>query len=159
MGLVTVKSPVSDDVILVQLAREVAMEISELETILKRYEITSDEWTTISQSNRFHSLLQSSIAEWHSATNTAQRIQIKSASMMELWLEEAYRILNDKTENLPAKVELAKLVSSFAGIGRHAANASDQGSGITITINLGADKFEKTVTSKVIEHDPTPKEQ
>jgi hypothetical protein len=74
--LVTQKShhpfPVQDDVLLVTLAREIAMDIVSLEAILERYKITSNQWSKIQENPRFIELLKSAITEWHLGLPGAQ---------------------------------------------------------------------------------------
>jgi hypothetical protein len=159
MSSVTVKSPFQDDVILVQLTREIAMDISDLESILKRYEIPQERFEAIQQNPRFIHLMQEAVTAWHSALNTEQRVKFKSASMLEMWLEEAHTRLHDKSESLAAKTELAKFIGRLAGMGLTGAGFSgESGEKFSITINLGADaklQFEKKLPAKVIEHEPT----
>jgi len=163
--LVTQKShhpfPVQDDVLLVTLAREIAMDIVSLEAILERYKITSNQWTKIQENPRFIELLKSAITEWHSAINTEERIKIKSATLLESWLEEANSRLHDRTESLQAKAELAKFLGRLAHLGLPGAQAGEGAERFSVTINLGADAkltFQKDIPAKVIDVTPTPQE-
>lgn len=142
---------------MVGLAREIAMDMEEVDVILKNHNVTPAQFEKISKDLRFVAILQSCVIEWTSATNTEQRIKLKSAYMLEGWLAEANSRLHDTKENLAAKVELAKFLGRLnnLGLGTHAPMAGD-GEKFSITINLGAGddkvKFEKVVAPKVIEH-------
>jgi hypothetical protein len=160
MAPVTVRSPEFNDALLIKLAREIAMEINELEDVLKSYSITPEQFERIKSNPRFLGILQAEITAWQSALNTDQRIKVKAASMLELWLEEAHARLHDRSESLAAKTELAKFLGRLNNLGVGGANVTGEvGEKFSITINLGADnqvKFEKTLPAQVIEHDPTP---
>lgn len=145
-----------NDLTFVKLARELAMGITPLETILSNNHIDLDLWETIQKHPRFLQLLETELSDWGSALNTHERVKLKSAAMMEEWLPEAYSRMTDPNENLNSKTELAKLVTKLAGMGL--TNASIEGAGaekISININLGADKisFQKDITLPVIEAD------
>jgi len=156
---VPAKLPGSSEVTLVKLAREIAMDIHELDTILKANDISKTEWARISKHPQFIEYLQSEISAWQSAVNTEQRVKLKSAALIEMWLEEANARLHDAKENLAPKTELAKFLGRLAGIGVSNTSVSgDVGERVNITINLGADhavSVTKTVTPRVIEHEPT----
>lgn len=163
MTTVTVKSPAFDDVILVKLSREIAMDISGLDDILKRHAIDGETWGKIQHSHRFNQLLRNAVEEWESAGNTVERVKIKSATMIELWLEHANGLLHKETESLAGKTELAKFVARLGDMGLNGTRvAGDVGEKFSITINLGADqqlKFEKALPVRVIDHEPTPTQE
>jgi hypothetical protein len=143
-----------DEVTLLKIAREVAKDILPIETILDLHKITPTQWETLQTSRIFLGLLQSEAEAWGSATNTAERLKLKALSMMEEWLPEANSRIHDRSETLAAKNETVKVVSRLAGIGANGEGAAGSGEKFSFTINLGnADKlrFEKEVTTKVIE--------
>lgn len=147
-----------DDRLFLTLAREIAADINNLETILDAHQIDAEQWASYQTHPRFVQLLVSAKVEWSSAENTEQRVKIKSAAMIEMWLEEAHRLLHSTAESLSAKTELAKLIARFAGMGLAGAGISDGGGErFSLTINLGADrtlKFTKELPAKVIDHEP-----
>lgn len=139
-----------------KLAREIALNIQPLETILKMHEINSNQWQTIQNSPRFQALLRSQIEAWESAENTHERVKLKAASMVEEFLPELYGKLHDPHESLNAKLEGAKLARDLAGMGRNSVDTAGVGEKFTVTINLGAQqsfKIEKDITPKVIDHE------
>jgi hypothetical protein len=153
-------SPSLGDLLLVKLAREIAMDIHPLETILKQYSISGEGWERLQKNPRFIALLGSEVEAWNTALNTAERVKLKAASMMEEFLPELNNRLHDGQEALPAKIEGAKLVAKMAGIGEKASFEGGSGEKFTVTINLGAGAAPITIAKDVtpavqtIEHEP-----
>lgn len=139
---------------LVKLARELAMGISPLETILETNQIDQDTWEIIQNHSRFKQFLEVETSNWGSALNTQERVKLKAAAMIEEWLPEAFARMNDQGESLNAKTELGKLVRDLAGFSKNGVGVEGVGERFSVTINLGADsqiKFEKEVAPKTIE--------
>lgn len=154
MNAVTVAPEVVSELSLVKVAREIAMDIHPLETILNRHGIDAKVWDNVSQTTYFQGLLTSEIAAWGSALNTAERVKLKSLSFVEESLPEFYARAHDPAESLNAKVEVLKTVARFAGIGGGVDRTDVVGEKFTVTINLGTDqslKIEKDVTPRVID--------
>lgn len=144
-----------DDFLLVKLSREIAMNIFDIETILERYKVDENTWEFIQYHPRFIQLLQNAITEWESALNTEERVKVKSATMIELWLAHASTLLHRDTEDTGKKTELAKFIARLANMGLGNAQVQGGGERLSIVINLGSDqlKIEKDITPRVIEHD------
>jgi hypothetical protein len=145
-----------DDTTLVKLAREVAMNIFDIETILTRYKIDQETWLWVQEHPRFAQLLTSAIEEWESALNTKERVKVKASSMIELWLAHANELLHNTNEDTGKKTELAKFVARLADLGvTNTQIQGNTGERLSVIINLGSDqlKIEKDITPKVIEHD------
>lgn len=134
------------DVVLVTLARELAIDHYPLETILEQHRITTETWLTIKSNPRFIRLLESEIVQWQGALNTEQRVKLKAASVVEEFLPEAHQRLHTSSEILSSKVELFKAVARIAGMGMTGVGVEGAGGDrFSVTINLGADsqlKFE-----------------
>jgi len=142
---------------MVKLAREIAMDIHPLETILKQYSIDAQSWLSLQANPKFIQLLSSQVEEWNGASNTHERVRAKSAAMLEEWLPELNNRLHDADIGLPAKVEAGKMLGRMAGIGVPNVDGASAGERFTVTINLGEDhklSFEKQLPAKVIDHDP-----
>jgi len=143
------------DLTLVKLAREVAMNIQSIETILETNQIDIETWENIKVHPRFNQYLESETSSWNSAINTHERVKLKSAAVIEDWLPEAYARMHDASENLNAKTELGKLVARLAGMGLTNTHVTDgSGERFSVTINLGNDaqlKFEKEIPMKTID--------
>lgn len=144
-----------DHVTYLKLAREIAMDIRPLADILSAHEVLPSEWEEITKNPGFQGLLRGEIEAWQSATNTAERVKIKSLAFVEEALPEFYARAHDPKEPLSAKVEVLKTISKFAGVGQ-SIDGTNLGEKLTVTINLGTDhslKIEKDVTAKVINHE------
>ncbi len=141
------------DIMYVQLAREIAVDHFPLQEILDRYKLSQEDWDRIKEHPRFRQLLNDEIVAWQSAINTHDRVKLKSAALIEMWLEEANARMWDKTEALPAKTEVAKLVARLAGMGGNPTMTNEGGGDrLSITINLGEDKklkFENNIPKTI----------
>lgn len=138
-----------------KLAREIAMDIRPVDDILASLGVEQSEWDQISQTPAFQSLLRSEVEAWQSATNTAERVKIKSLAFVEEALPEFYARAHDPREPLNAKIEVLKTISKFAGVGA-SIDGAVSGEKLTVTINLGSDhslKIEKDVTPRTINHE------
>ena len=144
-----------EELLYLNLARELALGQRDLQTILAEYQVEWDRWELIRGNARFQQILTSEMTAWNAALNTHDRTRLKAAAMIEGWLKEANDRMHDPEENLSAKTEVAKLVSRIAEMGTtNAAVSGGGGERFSISINLGADtklSFDKTVTPKVIE--------
>ena len=131
------------------------MDIWPLEDILKRFNLSAEQWQEISSNQRFRSYLEQEVVAWATATNTHERVKLKSGAILEDWLEEATRRLHDKHEPLNSKVGLATALGKFAGVGVSKETSEGSGERFTVQINLGGGdqiKLEKDIaTQKVIE--------
>lgn len=138
---------------LLKLSREIAKDIHPIETILERFGISLELWDEITKLPRFASFLQSEKEAWDGASNTPERVKIKSLSFVEELLPEMYERAHDPREPLSSKVELLKTIGRFGGVGASEGGGA-VGEKLSVTINLGADSqltFEKDITPKVIE--------
>lgn len=155
MSASTNLTSVQAEITLVKLAREIAMDIQPIETILHNYSISPGAWESLQRSSNFIRLLSSQVEEWNGALNTHERVKLKAASMLEEFLPELNNRMHDKEESLPAKIEGAKLVTKIAGIGERAEGLS-AGERFTVTINLGEDTKLITIDKVMpltIDHD------
>jgi hypothetical protein len=155
MTEITKKEPSFNDVTLLKLAREIAMDMRPVPDILETHDVTSAEWAAISVSPLFQDYLRQCVTEWQSATNTAERVKLKSMAFVEEALPEFFARAHDPEESLNAKVEVLKTVARFAGVGG-SVDGSIAGERLSVTINLGADhqlKIEKDITPTFIEGD------
>ena len=149
-----VKSSMSfNDVAMLRLAREIAMDVHSLDEILSTHGIDTQHWEALNSSPIFQSVLKSAVEEWQSATNTAERVKIKSLVFVEEALPEFYARAHDPKEPLAAKTEILKTIAKFAGVGG-SIDGAVTGEKMTVTINLGADrqlKIEKDITPRIEE--------
>lgn len=145
-----------DELLYLKVAREIAMDIQPLETILTSHGVAQSQWETMQNHPGFQRLLQSQIEAWQAAENVHERVKIKAASLVEEFLPELNTRIHDSRESLTAKIEAVKLARDLAGMGRNSVDAAVAGEKFSVTINLGADqsfKIEKDITPKVIDHE------
>lgn len=128
---------------LLALARELAMDIIPVETILKAHSITAKDLENYLKHPRFRAMYEEAKIAWSSATNTAERIKLKQLAVVEEAIPEMWRFLHDTQQAGSARVELYKTMMKGAGVGLVDA-VTDVGNKVQITINLG----EKTVAKE-----------
>lgn len=143
----------NSDVTMLKLVREIAMDIQPIDDILKTHGIGSDEWEEIQENPHFTQYLRNAMEEWQSATNTAERVKLKSMAFVEEALPEFFARAHDPKEPLAAKTEVLKTIAKFAGVGG-TVDGAVAGERMVVTINLGADnqlRIERDVTPRVID--------
>jgi hypothetical protein len=140
-----IETPVNDEAVWMSLARELAMDIYPLETILEHHQITPETFNRIKSHPRFTALLQEHLHLWNASLNARERVDLKTIVMIEEALPELNARLHDPKEPLNAKVELFKALQRGAGIGVNAKLDGVAGEKISITINMGSDKELKVV--------------
>lgn len=149
------KDTINDDLDMVALAREIAMDINPLETILQQRSISDKTWSKLQKNPHFARLLASEIEQWQGALNTQERVKIKSAAMLEFWLPTLNARMHDTQEGLGNVVEASKMLSRLAGIGVNGEITAAIGERFSITINMGPKvvEFEKEA-HKVVDVTP-----
>lgn len=138
-----------DDLTILKLAREIAMDIRPLEDILASAGVDDADWEAIRANPGFTKVLRRSVEEWNSAVNTQERVRLKTLAIVEEALPEFYARAHDSKEALQHKVKLLEVFGKFAGIGGVLGSGESVADRLTVTINLGADqqlRIEKDVT-------------
>jgi hypothetical protein len=125
------------DINVIKLAREVAIDHYPINDILLRYNITPEEWDALNEWPRFKELVEVERQNWNSALNTQARIKLKSATLIEEWMEEGHRLLHDTTESMNSKVELVKLLGKFSGLESPSQIQGEVAGRVTINIKIG----------------------
>lgn len=148
--------PVSyNDLTMLKLAREIAMDIKPLEQILDMLGLSPASWAVIREDARFQGYLRRCVEEWEGAINTSERVKIKSLAFVEESLPEFFARAHDPKESLPAKTEILKTVARFANVGGSDFAGAGSGERLSVTINLGSDKqlrIERNITPSTIPH-------
>lgn len=133
---------------LAALAREIAMDVLPTEKILEIHRLTDDEWARISANPQFQAMLANMIAEWQSASNTRERVKVKSATGLEMYLDQLINALADEDIPLVQRVEAAKFL---ARLGELESREGPGGPGFSIVLNIGSMHREVQVAPKLIE--------
>lgn len=123
---------------LAKLAREVVMQIRDLDDILAAFCITPEQYAAIAALPFFKHALEAISIEWNSSLSTAQRIKLSSQAILEDSLTKLGARMTDEKETLPAVVEAGKLFAKLGGVGE-ADKSQTIGEKFTININLGGD--------------------
>lgn len=154
MNSIAVTNSAVTEGVLLSLASEIAKDISPLQTILEAHNIDASQWESVRNMPAFQRLLEAELINWNSALNVGERVKIKAATLMEIWLETATKEMHDRNQPLNHRTELAKLVRDLAGMGTKAVDASTTGEKFSVIINLGADqqlRIEKPLPARVID--------
>lgn len=125
------------DINVIKLAREVAIDHYPINDILTRYNITPEVWDALQEWPRFKELVEIERQNWLSATNTNTRIRLKSATVIEEWMEQGYLLLHDAKESFNSKIELLKLLGKFSGMDQPPAVQGEIAGRVTINIKIG----------------------
>lgn len=131
---------------LARLAREISMDICELPVILKKFNLTVEQFTVIEQIPFFKNVLEAAIKDWSSSLNTHERMKIEAAAILEEGLPILGARMKNKDETFAAATEAGKLFAKIAGLGEVSRDAPAPGERFTISINLGGDvklKYER----------------
>lgn len=147
---------------MVKLAREIAMDLRPLDVILEMHQVKREEFELIKVNPYFVRVLSAEKEAWEAASNTAQRVSLKSAAIVEEFLPELYRRMVNPKEDLLKVVKGLEHVSKLAGMGKESERSTDLADKVVITINMGADaklQMTKEVPSKVIDHDANELQQ
>jgi len=142
-----------NEVIILKLARELAMDIKDPAQIQQAHAISPLEWEQITATPLFLDYYRQAVGEWQSAKNTPERVRLKSLMIVEEALPEFYARMHDPKEPLSAKTEVLKTVSRLGGVGGNV-DGTISGEKLSVTINLGADqqvRIEKDITPALFE--------
>lgn len=127
------------DIHVIKLAREVAIDHYPLNEVLDRYGVSTEDWEALQEYPRFQELLAFEKQQWHGALNTNQRVRLKSATLIEEFMEKGDAYLHDKETTFNSKIEFVKLLGKFAGLDAPAPTVGPAvGGRVTININMGS---------------------
>ena len=138
------------------LAREIAMDIFPVETILSLHHLDDAEWLRIQKNPRFQSMLEQMLRDWNSAMNTSERVKIKAATGLESILENYIRDIGDGSIPLGQRVEAGKFLARLGELDGSKLAGGQVGGGFQIVLNIGT--VQRTVdvpveVGRVIEHE------
>lgn len=138
------------------LAIEMARGINDSDEILERFSLSKEDFEHIARSRMFQSLLEQAVKEWGSASNTAERVKIKTQALIEEALPAMFAELRDDKHPLSSRADLFGRLARIGALGNAPAGAGNTGDVFKININLGDDKhiaIEHSLPTKVIEGD------
>lgn len=134
-----------DDTLMLSIARSLAMDLEETETILAAHGVTSAQYERMARTARYKDVFKQYVIDWNKPSTIPERVKIKSQMLVELNLDTMHREINNAKEPLSSRVEAFKTVAKLGEV--DGARRSDQapGSTFSVTINLGADQQMKVV--------------
>ena len=119
------------------LAQEIVRDIYEVPDILKRFGIDYEEYHALAETHGFRQMLAQAASEWDAASNTPERIKLKSALMVENVLPDMLTALADTKQPLTGRVELLKTMAKIGGLGNAPLPNASTGQTFRLEINLG----------------------
>lgn len=140
-------SEITDD-LLSKLAKEIASDYKDVDTILCEYGLDPGDFSKIKDLPRFQVFLQNARIGWNSLENVEDRLKKRAAATLEEALPEFYGRIHDPKEPLAAKAAVGELLRKISGVGT-APPANAGGERFSLTINMGSGA-PKTIEGEVI---------
>ena len=133
----------------VAIARELAMDINEMDEILAMYHLTEEDFEKLKVDPDFQAVFDATLLEWQAATNTEKRVKVKAASSIENSLLNLHSAANDKSQPLHHRVLAMQFIAKLAGLAEPESKGGASGPGFSITINMGGG-HTKTIEATAI---------
>lgn len=127
------------------LAREIAMDIFDIDQILDVHRLSDEEWQRISAHPKFIAMLREMTADWNSAGNTKERVRLKAATGLESVLEIYIRDVMDTAIPLNQRVEAGKFLARLGELDGQQVLGQGGGAGVTINIQTARDQPPLTI--------------
>jgi hypothetical protein len=132
-------------------ARDLAVNIQELDAILDENEVSTEEWARMEVSPTFKGMLRDAIELWNQPHNVKERVELRAQHVLEASMLQAADLIRDRNEPAVARVKMMEVLAKIGKIGgTEAGGIGDPGNRVSITINMGEDK------KLHVEHDVTP---
>lgn len=138
---------------LAMLAREIAMDLFDVKQIIELHRLTDEEWTRIQATPKFQQMLSEMIAEWNSASSTADRVKMKAATGLESVLEVFIRDIADTSIPLTQRAEAGKFLARLGELDGQRGNLAGGGGQLLIQLNIG-EVVRRTEVQRTIEAMP-----
>jgi len=123
---------------LAAIARDIAINVYEIEVICEKYDITKAQFAAhVHPNGFFQNLLRSYAAEWESIKSTEKRLKFQAAAALEETLPALARRMGSKSEDFADAIGAAKLFAQLAGAGDKQGDALSAGERFSIQINIG----------------------
>jgi hypothetical protein len=124
---------------LAAIARDIAINVYDLEDIIRKYDITPAQYTAhVLPNGYFQKLLRSYTAEWESIPSTNKRIALQAGAALEESLPALAHRMGSKSEDLADVIATARLFTQLAGAGAGPGNTTaEAGQRFSIQINIG----------------------
>jgi hypothetical protein len=121
-----------------RLAREIAMDILELDEILALHQLDAEDWERIHSDVRFQKMLADMRAQWNSAENTKERVRVKAATGIEMALDSVVLELMSPAIPLGQRVQAFQMLAKLGDLEVKPDQPVIQpGDRVQISINIG----------------------
>lgn len=122
------------------LAMELVKDLDDADKVIRRYGLDLREYEELAKSRQFRAMLAEAGKEWDKASNTKERVRLKSAYIIEQSLERMYSELTNDAHPLSSRADLFGRIARIAELGNPAPATVANAEAFSITINLGAEK-------------------
>lgn len=153
MGQVVTGPVTPNELLISQLAREIAREIIPFNAILKKFRLDTQTYERVFDLPFFQRRLEEELAHWNGSDSGSikARVAAKAATVIEESLMEVFELIHDKAQPLSGKVEALKFAARLASMGE--GSQVDTGEKIVFNISIGKEslRFETQREMKTIE--------
>lgn len=132
----------------IAVARDLATNMSSLDTVLKRHNLTEEQFKTLQNNAWFNKVYTKLAEEWGKIEKTQDRIKFQSLIGVEITLPSLIAGIANEKEALTSRVEAAKFAAKLGGVDAVDRN-TPQSEKFVININVGGSnpvRIEKDVT-------------
>lgn len=120
------------------IAAELAAGLSDGASIRERYEISDEQWKTLTKSPVFRSMLADAVRKFRGDLNAGARIQMKADIVLEDSIPAYDTMIHSNEVPAQARIDAGKLLAQLAGRTAKAEGGGQvAGGGFTLNINLG----------------------
>jgi len=120
-----------------RLAVELALGISPIRDILRRYGLSADSLKDKLRDPMFKGMVSHAKEVWSSDLSAKERIRLKAQILTEDSLLAIYSEVHQTDNALPARLDAFKQLATIADVSRPAVAKGEGGSRFTVNINLG----------------------
>jgi hypothetical protein len=145
-------------------AREIALDIQEMPTILEQYQVDDFEWEQMAHSDRFKAMLKQEREAWAGSLAVEERYRLKTLVVLEENLPLMNEMLNSNSIPANVRADIFKTLGKHGGVERSGGDAKTAvggSEGFTLNINFGTRSVQvrdvtpsgKEIEGVTIEHD------
>jgi hypothetical protein len=129
------------------LAAELATRLLPVPEVMKRYNMTTAELTTLLADSQFKNMVRDFRREWESPMSARERVKLKSSLAVEDGIVELYRIFKDLDTVPAARIDAFKQLVGLADM-QPKKEGAEAGPAFSLTLNLGGtdEDISKTIT-------------
>jgi len=130
---------------------ELAAGLTTQDEILRKYNLTEDQWERMKKSPFFKKMLKQSIEKLSGDLNASHRITLKSELMLEDALPVLDEIAHSKDMATAARLDAIKQMAANAGRNKNGAEGGPGGGGFAVNISINTRDGEVRARPEAIE--------